>query len=323
MVNPDSLLSAGKRAITLERDAITEMLERIDGCFVKACELLLQCQGRVVVLGVGKSGHVGTKIAATLASTGTPALFVHPGEASHGDLGMITRGDVVLALSNSGNSTEILTLLPMLKRMGLPLIALTGKANSPLAQAADVHIDVSVRQEACPLNLAPTSSTTVTLVMGDALAVTLLEARGFTAEDFALSHPGGALGRRLLLHTHEIMHKDEKIPKVHKHTSLLDALAEISKKGFGMTTVVDENQKLLGLFTDGDLRRALDKGLDVHNTTIAQVMTTHPITIASNTLAAQALNVMETRKVTALVVADNGIPVGVVHMHDLLRAGLA
>lgn len=319
-----TLIDAGKRAVLLESEAVTALLDRIGPDFARACQIILACQGRVVVTGMGKSGHIGHKIAATLASTGTPSFFVHPGEANHGDLGMITRGDVVIAISNSGNSAEILTLLPILRRREVPLIAFTGRAKSILADAATVNLDVSVTSEACPLDLAPTSSTTVTLVMGDALAVALLQARGFTAEDFALSHPGGMLGRRLLLRIEDIMHSGNKVPVVPPQTSLLDALSEITAKGFGMTTVCDSDGSLLGVFTDGDLRRALDNGHNIQSMTIDKVMSKKPTTVTATMLAAEALTVMEARKITALVVADDQRrPVGILHMHDLLRAGLA
>lgn len=319
-----ALIDSGKRTIQLESEAVSSLLPRIGADFAQACRIILACHGRVVVTGMGKSGHIGHKIAATLASTGTPSFFVHPGEANHGDLGMITRGDVVIAISNSGTSVEILTLLPILKRREVPLIAFTGRAKSTLAEAATVNLDVSVPSEACPLDLAPTSSTTVTLVMGDALAVALLQARGFTAEDFALSHPGGMLGRRLLLRIDDIMHSGNKVPVVPPLTSLLDALSEITAKGFGMTTVCDDEGVLQGVFTDGDLRRALDNGSDIQKVTINDVMTRHPTTVTPDMLAAEALTVMEARKITALVVADEQRhPVGILHMHDLLRAGLA
>lgn len=317
------LIVSGKRTARLECEAVASLEQRFDQNFVAACELILSISGRVIVTGMGKSGHIGHKIAATLASTGTPAFFVHPGEASHGDLGMITRGDTVLAISNSGNSAEIMMLLPILKRLSVPLISFTGKSHSPLAKAADVNIDISVVSEACPLDLAPTSSTTVTLVMGDALAVALLEARGFTAEDFALSHPGGYLGRRLLLRVEDVMHTDEQIPRVSSDTSLLDALAEISAKGFGMTTVLDDQKVLIGVFTDGDLRRSLDRGQDIRQLHIRDVMSPSPTTVKRHLLAAEALTIMENRKITALIVADDQNRVdGILHMHDLLRAGL-
>jgi arabinose-5-phosphate isomerase len=283
----------------------------------------MACQGRVVVTGMGKSGHIGSKIAATLASTGTPAFFVHPGEASHGDLGMITSQDVVIAISNSGNTNEVVTLLPLLKRMGAPLIAMTGNPQSVLAQEALANLDVSVAKEACPLGLAPTSSTTATLVMGDALAVALLEARGFSAEDFAFSHPGGRLGRRLLLRVSDIMHGGDSVPVVREGTTLGGALLEISRKGLGMTTVVDRNGALIGVFTDGDLRRSLDKNVDVHTTAIEQLMTRDGKTIRADQLAAEALNIMEEMKISALPVIDEqGDLVGALNMHDLLRAGV-
>ena len=316
-------IASGLRTLRLEQEAVAALADRIGADFVRACRLVLSCQGRGVVTGMGKSGHIGHKIAATLASTGTPAFFVHPGEASHGDLGMITRGDLVIAISNSGNSPEILTLLPILKRLGIPMITMTGKAHSPLAEAAEVNLDIRVASEACPLDLAPTSSTTVTLVMGDALAVALLEARGFTAEDFALSHPGGILGRRLLLRVNDIMHAGERVPRVDPETSLLDALGEITAKGLGMTTVVDQKQTLVGVFTDGDLRRAVDRGHDIRQVSIANIMSRNPTTVRQEALAVEALTIMENRKITALVVTDEqNRAVGVIHMHDLLRAGL-
>jgi len=312
------------RTITLERDAVTRLLDRIDTHFDKACELMLACEGRVVVTGMGKSGHIGTKIAATLASTGTPSMFVHPGEASHGDLGMITRKDVVLALSNSGTTAEVITLLPLLKRMNTPLISMTGNPQSLLSTTADANLDVSVENEACPLDLAPTSSTTVSLVMGDALAIALLEARGFTAEDFAFSHPGGALGRRLLLKVSDVMHIGREVPRVSTDTRLSEALMEMSSKGMGMTTVVDGDDVLLGLFTDGDLRRAIDKNVDIHSTCIGDIMTHHCKTATPGMLAAEALRIMDESKISVLVVQDDqSKPIGAVHIHDLLRAGVA
>lgn len=308
----------------MEGAAVAALAARIDDNFSRACELILNCSGRVVVTGMGKSGHIGNKIAATLASTGTPAFFVHPGEASHGDMGMITAGDVVVALSNSGTTSEIVTILPLLKLLAVPLVALTGNPESELAQAADAHLNVGVSEEACPLNLAPTSSTTVSLVMGDALAIALLEARGFTADDFAFSHPGGALGRRLLLKIDSIMHTGEGIPKVSLGTSLSGALLEMSSKALGMTTVVDQHGVLQGIFTDGDLRRALDSAADIRNCPIEEVMTKNGLTISPGTMAAEALRVMEDHKVTVLVAVDEQRhPVGVIHTHDLLKAGVA
>jgi arabinose-5-phosphate isomerase len=318
-----AFLESARRTIGLERDAVGALLGRLDARFERACEILLACKGRVVVSGMGKSGHVGTKIAATLASTGTPALFVHPAEASHGDLGMITAGDVVLALSNSGNTAELITLLPLLKRLRVPVISMTGNAESTLARAADVNLDVGVGQEACPLNLAPTSSTTATLVMGDALAIALLEARGFTAEDFAFSHPGGTLGRKLLLKVEDVMRDEAAVPRVRPDTTLGHALLEMSAKGLGMTTVVDAGGVLAGLFTDGDLRRALDHGIDIRSTAIETVMNRNSKTVVPQMLAAEALNIMDNFKISALVVVDaHNHPIGAVHMHDLLRAGL-
>jgi len=311
------------RAIRIERDAIDALESRIGDAFSRACEVIMECKGRVVVTGMGKSGHIGNKIAATLASTGTPAFFVHPGEASHGDMGMITPQDVVIAISNSGNTSEVITILPLIKRMGAPLISMTGNANSTLAHEAVANLDISVEVEACPLGLAPTSSTTATLVMGDALAVALLEARGFSAEDFAISHPGGSLGRRLLLRVSDIMHVGDRIPVVKESTTLSGALLEISRKGLGMTTVVDDQGSLTGIFTDGDLRRTLDRSVDIHNTPIHEVMTRHGKTIQADHLAAEALNIMEEMKINALPVTDDsGALVGAINMHDLLRAGV-
>lgn len=318
-----SFIESGKRTVALETEAVAALSGRIDANFESACGLLLQCKGRVIVTGMGKSGHIGKKIAATLASTGTPAFFVHPGEASHGDLGMITRDDVVIGISNSGTTAEVVTLLPLIKRMGVPLISMTGVQSSPLAQASEAWLDVSVATEACPLNLAPTTSTTVTLVMGDALAIALLEARGFTAEDFAFSHPGGALGRKLLLRVVDLMHKGDEVPKVEMQTSIKAALLVMTEKGFGMTTVINESGQLLGVFTDGDLRRALDQQLDMNTATVEQVMSRKPKTVHESMLAAEGLKVMEDNRITALVVENDAHqPVGVLHMHDILRAGV-
>ncbi|HRW65059.1 MAG TPA: KpsF/GutQ family sugar-phosphate isomerase [Candidatus Competibacter sp.] len=322
-MHPDKLRQLASQVLTIEAQAVEQLKSRIDGDFVNACDLMLHCQGRIVVLGIGKSGHIGGKIAATLASTGSPAFFVHPAEASHGDMGMITARDVVLALSNSGETDEILTLLPLLKRLGVPLIALTGNPASTLAKNADVHIDVSVSQEACPLGLAPTSSTTATLAMGDALAVALLEARGFTAEDFARSHPGGRLGRRLLLLTDEVMHIGAQMPRNAPDDLLRDALLEMSRKGLGMTVVVDGEERVLGVFTDGDLRRTLDRQVDVHTARVAEVMIRDCKTIAPGTLAAEALRMMQQYKINALPVVNSaGKLTGILNMHDLLRAGV-
>jgi arabinose-5-phosphate isomerase len=322
-MNEQTLLRLGLAVIETEARAVSQLAARIDSLFARACQLMLACEGRVVVIGMGKSGHIGNKIAATLASTGTPAFFVHPGEASHGDLGMITPKDVVLALSNSGETAEILTILPIIKRLDVPLIALTGKPQSTLARAATVNLDVGVEKEACPLDLAPTSSTTAALVMGDALAISLLDARGFTADDFARSHPAGALGRRLLLLIDDIMHTGDAIPRVQEDTSLRDALLEMTAKRLGMTAVVDAQGKLTGLFTDGDLRRTLDRAVDIHTTPIREVMTRDPRTIQPGVLAAEALQVMDSRKINGLIVVNaQQEPVGALNMHDLLRAGV-
>ena len=323
MSKSTDLIQSAQRTIRLELEAIQDLLARINGDFVRACELILASKGRVVVVGMGKSGHVGNKIAATLASTGTTAFFVHPAEASHGDMGMITRDDVVLALSNSGSTAEIVTLLPLIKRLGITLISMTGNPESPLAKAAEVNLDARVSQEACPLNLAPTSSTTVSLVLGDALAIALLEARGFTAEDFAFSHPGGALGRRLLLKVENVMHAGDSLPRVKRGTSLRDALLEMTQKGLGMTVVTEDAGRLAGIFTDGDLRRTLDRNIDVRQTIIDDVMTANGKTARAEMLAAEALKIMEDHKISSLVVIDdNDMPIGALNMHDLLRAGV-
>ena len=312
------------RTIDMEAQAVAALAERIGADFDAACQLLLACQGRVIVTGMGKSGHIARKIAATLASTGTPSHFVHPGEASHGDMGMITAGDAVIALSNSGEVTEIVTLLPLLKRIGSSLIAMTGNAESTLAKAADAHLDTGVETEACPLDLAPTSSTTTALVMGDALAIALLEARGFTAEDFAFSHPGGTLGRKLLLKVEDVMRAGDAIPTVTADTPVSSALLEISNKGLGMTTVTDGTGKLLGIFTDGDLRRTLDQRVDINNTAISDLMTTGAKTASPQMLAAEALRIMEENEITSLVVVDDTRETrGVIHLMHLLHAGIA
>ncbi|NDB15506.1 MAG: KpsF/GutQ family sugar-phosphate isomerase [Gammaproteobacteria bacterium] len=317
------LVAAGRRALSIEIRGLTALEARIDASFAAACQLCLACRGRVVVTGMGKSGHVGGKIAATLASTGTPAFFLHPAEASHGDLGMITRDDVVLALSNSGETPELLALLASITRLGLPLIAMTGNAHSTLAREARVHLDVGVAEEACPLNLAPTASTTAALAMGDALAVALLELRGFTAEDFARSHPGGALGRRLLLRVKDVMRSGAAVPRVGPDTALADGLLEISSKGLGMTVVVDAEGRAIGVYTDGDLRRSLDRRIDIHGARIRDVMT-HPCkSIGPGELAAEAVHLMETHRITSLPVVDEkGMLVGALNVHDLLRSGV-
>ncbi len=318
----DALAASARAVIRIESCAIRDLETRIDGAFSKACRLILACRGRVVVSGMGKSGHIARKIAATLASTGTPAFFVHPGEASHGDIGMVTGQDVMLLLSNSGETDELLTILPLLKRQGNPLIAMTGNPRSTLARDADVHLDVSVSAEACPLGLAPTASTTAALVMGDALAIALLEARGFTTEDFARSHPAGTLGRRLLLKIGDVMHTGDGIPKVSANASLTEALMEMSRKGLGMTAIVDDAQRLIGVFTDGDLRRTLDDdGVDMRATSVSQVMSRTPKTIGPDKLAAEAAQLMETYKIHALLVIDDERHVvGALNIHDLLRA---
>lgn len=315
--------SAGKRVVDIEAEATTALLQRINDDFATACQLILQCKGRVIVTGMGKSGHIGNKIAATLASTGTPAFFVHPGEASHGDLGMITGDDAVIAISNSGNTDEVVTILPLIKRKGAALISMTGNPDSELARQADANLDVAVHQEACPLNLAPTASTTATLVMGDALAVALLEARGFTADDFALSHPGGSLGRRLLLLVENIMHSGDTLPAVPTGTLLSEALLEMSRKGLGMTCIIATDGSLAGLFTDGDLRRALDHDVNVKTTKIDEVMSKNCKTVTPHMLAVEALKLMEDNAINGVIVVDdNNKPVGALNMHDLLKAGV-
>lgn len=320
---PDPLIARGRRVLATEAAAVAALEHRLGEEFAEACRLMLACEGRIVVTGMGKSGHVGSKIAATLASTGSPSFFLHPAEAIHGDIGMITARDVVLALSNSGETDELLTILPVIKRLDVPLIALTGNHASTLARHATVTLDVSVPAEACPLNLAPTASTTAALAMGDALAVAMLEARGFTEQDFARSHPGGTLGRRLLLHVEEVMRRGDELPAVSPGTPLSAGLLEMSRKGLGMTTIVDEERKVLGIFTDGDLRRALDKQLDVHATRMADVMTVKCRVARPRMLAAEAVHLMEEHRITALpVVDDRGVLVGALNVHDLLRAGV-
>lgn len=315
--------ASARRTLQLEQQALGALIPRLNGDFDQACRLLLGCRGRVVVTGMGKSGHIGGKLAATLASTGTPAFFVHPGEASHGDLGMITPGDVVIALSNSGETGEVTALLPLLKRLGTPLISLTGRPASTLARHADAHLDTGVEREACPLDLAPTASTTAALAMGDALAVALLEARGFTAEEFALSHPGGSLGRRLLLKVGDLMHQGSRLPQVPLGSPLRDALLEITRQGLGFTCVVDADGRLAGVYTDGDLRRTLDQHSDLSDLRVDDVMTRPGKRIGAEVLAAEAVRVMEDNRITALAVVDDaGRPVGALHMHDLLASGV-
>ena len=322
-MNDSTLKKLGLAVLETEAAAVNALKSRIDEDFVRACHYMLDCEGRVVVIGMGKSGHIGSKIAATLASTGTPAFFVHPGEASHGDLGMITAKDVVLALSNSGATEEILTILPIIKRLHVPLIALTGNPQSALAEAANVNIDVAVEEEACPLGLAPTASTTAALAMGDALSISLLEVRGFTSDDFARSHPGGKLGRRLLLLIDDLMHTGERIPRVASGTLICDALLEITRKGLGATAIVDDDNIVQGIFTDGDLRRTLDHAVNLSVTPIDELMTRDCTLISPGLLAAEALQIMEEGKFNALlVVDDNKQLVGALNMHDLLRAGV-
>ncbi len=321
MSNVEKLIDRGRRVLRTEADAVAALEHRLGAEFAAACRLLLDCRGRIVVTGMGKSGHVGNKIAATLASTGSPAFFLHPAEAIHGDIGMITAEDVVVALSNSGETDELLTILPLIKRLGVRLIALTGQPGSTLSRYATVVLDVSVPAEACPLNLAPTASTTATLAMGDALAVAMLEARGFTEEDFARSHPGGSLGRRLLLHVEDVMRRGEELPRVGPATPLSAGLLEMSRKGLGMTTVVDTGDRVLGIFTDGDLRRALDRQVDVHATRMEQVMTRNCKVAHPRMLAAEAVHLMEQHRITSLPVTDDGGRlVGALTGHDLLRA---
>jgi arabinose-5-phosphate isomerase len=325
-MNPDytdeDLVDLGRQALTIEIDGLRAQLPRLGADFALACRICLNCRGRVVVTGMGKSGHIGGKIAATLASTGTPSFFVHPGEASHGDVGMITRDDVVLALSNSGETAEILTILPVIKRLGVPLIAFTGNSDSAVARIATVHLDIRVPAEACPLNLAPTASTTAALAIGDALAVALLKARGFTEEDFARSHPAGTLGRRLW-YVKDIMHSGLDVPTVRAGATLAEGLMEMTSKRLGMTAIVDDSMRLLGIFTDGDLRRALDASTDLHAARMDQVMTRNPKSVLATMLAAEAVHLMQTHSITSLVVLDADAKlVGALNVHDLLRAGV-
>ncbi|HDT0719129.1 TPA: arabinose-5-phosphate isomerase KdsD [Proteus mirabilis] len=315
---------AGKKVLQIEQEGLAELAQYINDDFSLACEKIFHCQGRVIVMGMGKSGHIGHKIAATFASTGTPSFFVHPGEASHGDLGMVTEKDIVLAISNSGEASEILALIPVLKRKQILLICMTRSPQSTMGKAADIHLCIKVPKEACPLGLAPTTSTTATLVMGDALAIALLRARGFTAEDFALSHPGGALGRKLLLHVSDLMNKDDDIPRVSKEATLREALVEITRKKLGMTVICDDNMLINGIFTDGDLRRIFDLGIDLNNAKISDVMTKGGIRISPDSLAVEALNLMQAKHITSLLVTEqeSDILLGVLHMHDLLQAGV-
>ncbi|CAH7021735.1 D-arabinose 5-phosphate isomerase KdsD [Vibrio chagasii] len=322
MSQPFDYRSVAKQVLETEVAGLTQLDQYFNDDFCKACDLILNNKGKVVVMGMGKSGHIGNKIAATLASTGTSAFFVHPGEAAHGDLGMIEPGDIVIAISNSGESGEILSLFPVLKRLNIKIISMTGKPASNMATLSDIHLQISVQEEACPLGLAPTTSTTATLVMGDALAVALLQARGFTAQDFALSHPGGALGRQLLLKLDDIMHTGDALPVVAPDALVRDALLEISQKGLGMTAIVDQNGQMAGIFTDGDLRRILDKRVDIHSTQIGDVMTLNPTVADPNMLAVEGLNLMQAKSINGLMLCQDGKLVGALNMHDLLKAGV-
>ncbi|CAH6783058.1 D-arabinose 5-phosphate isomerase KdsD [Vibrio chagasii] len=322
MSQPFDYRSVAKQVLETEVAGLTQLDQYFNDDFCKACDLILNNKGKVVVMGMGKSGHIGNKIAATLASTGTSAFFVHPGEAAHGDLGMIEPGDIVIAISNSGESGEILSLFPVLKRLNIKIISMTGKPASNMATLSDIHLQISVPEEACPLGLAPTTSTTATLVMGDALAVALLQARGFTAQDFALSHPGGALGRQLLLKLDDIMHTGDALPVVAPDALVRDALLEISQKGLGMTAIVDQNGQMAGIFTDGDLRRILDKRVDIHSTQIGDVMTLNPTVADPNMLAVEGLNLMQAKSINGLMLCQDGKLVGALNMHDLLKAGV-
>lgn len=323
MFNKEKIIKTAREVVNIEAKTISSLYDRIDEQFALACELILSRKGRIAVTGMGKSSHIASKIAATLSSTGSPAFFVHPGEASHGDIGGIIGTDIVLAISNSGNTPEIISIIPSIKRLNIPIISLTGNKNSILAREANINIDISVDKEACPMGLVPTSSTTAALVIGDAIAIALLEARGFTANDFALSHPGGILGKRLILKVDNIMHSDKDVPKVTKNSSLESALIEITQKKLGITTIVDNNDKLIGIFTDGDLRRTLSKKVDIHTTIICEIMTSNCKTITLGTLAIDALRIMEKHSITSLVVTDESNHVmGVIHIHDILKTGL-
>ncbi|ATC85390.1 MULTISPECIES: KpsF/GutQ family sugar-phosphate isomerase [Pseudoalteromonas] len=318
-----NFIEQGLRVLDVERQALSDIAQYVDENFHNACQLMYDCEGRIIVIGMGKSGHIGNKIAATLASTGSPAFFVHPGEASHGDLGMITKNDVVMLISNSGETSEVLNIIPVLKRLGAKMIAMTGNTQSTMATLANVHVCIKVEKEACSLGLAPTSSTTATLAMGDAMAVALLEARGFTADDFALSHPGGSLGKRLLLTLKDVMHSGANTPIISVSQTVKDALIEMSAKGLGMTAIVDENQQLVGLFTDGDLRRILEQRIDIHTTQIDVVMTKSCTTATQDILAAEALNIMEHKRINGLIVVnEKNQPIGALNMQDLLKAGV-
>jgi len=315
-------ISIGKKVLDIESAAIAKLKDELDNNFENACQLCLDCNGKIIVMGIGKSGHIADKLAATLASTGTPSFFVHPGEASHGDLGMISKSDVVIALSNSGKTEEIVSLLPILKNMGIKIIAMTGDDNSKIATASDVHIDVGVEEEACPMNLSPTASTTAALAMGDAIAVALLEKRGFSVEDFAKSHPGGSIGKKLLLLVQDIMHTDEEIPIVLQNHKLALGLIEMSEKALGMTAVINEKNELVGIYTDGDLRRTLEENVDIQTTLMREVMTQNCITVKPNLLAVKAVEIIQENKITSLVVVKENKIVGALNIHDLFRAGV-
>lgn len=324
MVDQSQLRQWGCKVIDIEKSTLDNLYQYVDSVeFAQVCELILNCTGKVIVMGMGKSGHIGNKISATLASTGTPAFFVHPGEASHGDLGVLSDNDIILAISNSGESSEILALMPVIQRKAIPIIAMTGKPESTMARLATIHLCIEVPEEACPLGLAPTSSTTATLVMGDAIAIALLQAKGFTREDFAMSHPGGALGRKLLLKVNNVMHSGDNLPLVKHDICITEALYEISNKGLGMTAIVDDQNKLVGIFTDGDLRRVIDAQVNLRTTPIAEVMTRNCVTITDNVLAAQALQVMDSKNINGLIVIDkNDHPIGALNMLDMVKAGV-
>jgi len=315
-------ISIGKKVLDIESIAIAKLKDQLDNNFDIACQLCLDCTGKIIVMGIGKSGHIADKLAATLASTGTPSFFVHPGEASHGDLGMISKSDVVIALSNSGKSEEIVNLLPILKNMGITIIAMTGDNNSTIASASDIHIDVGVEEEACPMNLSPTASTTAALAMGDAIAVALLEKRGFSVEDFAKSHPGGSIGKKLLLLVQDIMHTEELIPIVLQDDKLARGLIEMSEKALGMTAVINKKEELVGIFTDGDLRRTLEASVDIQKTPMREVMTQNCITVTPNLLAVKAVEIIQENKITSLVVVEENKIVGALNIHDLFLAGV-
>ena len=316
-----AFLDSARQVLSIEANAISAQIALLDASFEQACQRILQCEGRVVVTGMGKSGHIANKIAATLASTGTPAFFVHPGEASHGDLGMITPKDLVLAISNSGETSEVLSILPIIKRMGVPLIGIASVPSSTLAKLADAYINIPIEQEACPMNLAPTASTTASLAMGDALAIAVLNARDFDEQDFARSHPGGSLGRRLLMYVEDIMHKGDEVPLVSESALLSDALIEMSSKGLGMTGVSNDKGELIGIYTDGDLRRTLAEHVSI-DTPISQVMTANPVTVKPDMLAAELVQLMKEQRIGGLIVAEHKKVVGALNMQDLLRAGV-